>query len=208
MARSKTWVLTFVAWLLCWGPAISSAQGKADRAWNKYVGQIVLLSKPAPRIKGDGHLLKVLNDLKTQVVRRECPGDSQIYLDFFAFLPKALLGPGKIKVFDITGGRQNLIDTYDFYPDNHDELVVGSQVVLDMSLYEEERQYWMMINDGYQGKIFAEVRFALRGRGGLGRPEPVDFTKPNVETAPVPDPIPAAASPAGAPVPVSAPAKP
>lgn len=90
-------------------------------------------------------------------------GEGDWEFEYMAFLGKPVATlQASITFYDITNGRQRLVDTFSFYASNKSEKILNGHQRLSRFKFKADRKYLMVFNRGYGQKALARTQIVLR----------------------------------------------
>jgi hypothetical protein len=140
-----------------------------------FAGQIVTARKPIPsKAKSQSAFVKEVRKLKASTFQEDEELKSwKVY--FAAFFAKELRDlEVTIRLYDITGGKQKSLYSFEQYLDRSGDRVVNSSIVLERSRVGVNRTLLITMEHG--GKVIARGSFVIVGEGPKYKGN-VDFTE-------------------------------
>ena len=139
------------------------AQPAVARKPEKALAKRIILSTRAfpTRFKNNAAFIQHMRKVDTKSFAF---GDKErINVEFMAFFVAPASGVSlEAKVFDITEGRQELVETFAVDPEKAGQRILASGFALNKSSYEPDHTFHMVISAGYRGRTLAETKFVVR----------------------------------------------
>lgn len=139
-----------------------ASAGKASKVERKFGGQILLSDKKFPMsAKSEGSYISKLQKQK-KIRFWENKATQEWKIHFAAFFKKPLGDlEYTIKIYDISGGAQQLLTSFEQYTDSSDQRSLISYLVLDRKQFGVNKRLMMTIES--RGRVVAAGRFQILG---------------------------------------------
>jgi hypothetical protein len=159
------------------GAALLATSGTAHarNPEDVFRGQIITSARSIPlSSKSKGAYIATLRKLKTTRFQEDRQ-KKQWKVYFAAFFRKPLNSlEVTIKIFDVSGGGQRLLATFEQYMDKRGASSLTSQMTLQREQFGVNKNLMMVMES--RGKVLAAARFAIVGEGEKYKGK-VDFTE-------------------------------
>ncbi len=100
---------------------------------------------------------------KTNTHELTADGDKDWEFEYMAFLGKPLATlQASVTFYDITTGRQTMVDTFSFYSSDKKEDILSGHQRLSRTKFKPNRKYLMVFSRGYGQKALARTKIVLR----------------------------------------------
>jgi hypothetical protein len=154
--------------------AIASA-GKASKVERKFGGKILLSDKKFPSAaKSEGAYISKLQRQK-RIKFWENKATKEWKIHFAAFFKRPLADlEYTIKIYDVSGGSQQLLTSFEQYTDSSDQRSLLSYLILDRKSFGVNKRLMMTIES--QGRVVAAAKFQILGEAERFKGK-VDFSE-------------------------------
>lgn len=125
-------------------------------------GKIIMSTKRFPsRFKSDKAFVKYMKKVDTKGIRAKEDGSWSFEYMVFARKPVGTI-QAAVTFYDITGGGQRFVNTFNFYTTNKkDRIINGHASLSEEKNFKANRKYLMVFARGYGQKALASTKFAL-----------------------------------------------
>ena len=128
----------------------------------KFRGKIIVSAKRFPsRFDSDKAMIKHMKKVNTHEITASSEKDWDF--EYMAFLSKPIgTLQAAVSFYDVTGGGQQLIDTFTFYPEDQSDKIIAGNQRLSSNRFSADRKYLMVFSRGYGQAALAKTKIVLR----------------------------------------------